>query len=221
MKAESHSSSELLTALLAGGPRKGAALEGPHLAFGRYVVSVTEPGAPRMPNGIACRVRVPAGAPATIGRGVLTIGRVEIAPGPPWNPRPVFDPLGCLPPGPEPLADSLGPWFAASDPGYHALLAGYVAGLVLLQGQRKRAEQIAARTAPRVSALSATMLRHAARGEVPEPVHALLVGRDSGPLIASGPAGIVWLRGLLSAGLALEPASPVASGGATIAVRAR
>lgn len=221
MKAESHSSSELLTALLAGGTRKGVALDGPHLAFGGYVVTVTEPGAPRMPNGVACRARVVAGAPASIGRGVLTIGRVEIAPGPAWDPRPVFDPLGCLPPGPEPLSDSLGPWFAASDPGYHALLAGYVAGLVLLHGQRKRAEQIAARTAPRVSALTATMLRHAARGEVPEPVHALLAGRDSGPLIASGPAGIVWLRGLLSAGLALEPAAPVASRGAALAVRTR
>ena len=221
VKAASHSSSELLTALLAGATRKGAVLDLSHLLFGSYVVAITDPSAPRMPNGIACRVRIAPGAQVAIGRGALNIGRVEVAPGPPWDPVPHFEPMVFLPPGPEPRAGALGPWFTAADPGYDALLAGYMAGLVLLHGQRNRAEQIAARVAPDQSPLGATLLRHAARGEVPEPVHAVLTARNSAPLVASGPAGIVWLRGLLSAGLPLEPGERLTSTGSAPALRAR
>jgi hypothetical protein len=174
-----------------------------------------------MPNGIACHVRVAPAARVTIGRGVVNIGRVEIAPGPPWDPTPRFGPIASLPPGPEPRTTPFGPWLMAADPGYDALLAGYLAGLVLLHGQRNRAALIAARAAPDQTPLGATLLDHAARGEVPEPVHALLISRDSAPLIASGPAGIVWLRGLVSAGLPLQPAEHAISVGGALAVRDR
>jgi len=221
VKAESHSSSELLTALLTGGTRKGAVLDSSHLLFGDYVVALTVPRHPRMPNGIACSVRVGPAARVAIGRGTLTIGRTDIAPGPEWDPCPRAVPSGCLPPGPETLVGTLGPSFTAAGLGYDALLAGYVAGLTLLHGQRRRAEQIAGRAALDHGPLGATILRHAARGEVPEVVHELLVAGDSGPLIGSGPDGIVWLRGLVSAGLPLEPARPAAAHGVALAVRGR
>jgi hypothetical protein len=52
--------------------------------------------------------------------------------------------------------------------------------------------------------LSATLLLHAARGEVPEPVHVLLASGDTRPLLAFGHrSGIAWLRGLVSAGYPL------------------
>jgi Protein of unknown function (DUF2877) len=85
------------------------------------------------------------------------------------------------------------------------MLAGYISGLVLLHGQRSRASRLAERAASRTTAFSATLLRHAARGEVPEPVHILLATGDSRPLLAFGhSSGSWWLRGLVSAGYPLE-----------------
>jgi hypothetical protein len=207
LKAESHSSSELLTALLQGPTRKGAVLDGRQLLFGDYVVLLTPPGGARMPNGIECRLSVAPAARVSIGRGRLVAGHLEVAPGPPWDPVPHFEHLESLPPGPEPVASALGTWIGAPGAGYDALLAGYLAGLVLLHGQRRRAEQMAERAAERAEPLNATLLRHAARGEVPDPVHALLATRNTSRLVASSPAGMAWLRGLLSAGLPLDAAA--------------
>jgi hypothetical protein len=189
------------------------------IRFGGYVVTLTAPAAPRMPNGIECRVGVAPAARVAIGRGRLTIGHIDVFPGPPWNPVPSFDEAGTLPPGPEPIAGALGAWLAAGSPGYDALLAGYLAGLVLLHGNRKRAEVILARALEHAEPLNATLLRHAARGEVPEPIHQLLATHDASRLIASSPSGMVWLRGLVSAGLPLEPAALVASGPPAVAMQ--
>jgi Protein of unknown function (DUF2877) len=98
------------------------------------------------------------------------------------------------------------------------MLAGYISGLVLLHGQRSRASRLAERAALRTTAFSATLLRHAARGEVPEPVHILLATGDSRPLLAFGhSSGSWWLRGLVSAGYPLEddlaPVRPALSAG--------
>jgi hypothetical protein len=154
-----------------------------------------------MPNGIECRAAAAARSRVTIGRGRLLVGGLEITPGPGWNPVPLFDPVDSLPPGPEPPNRSLSAWIG------DAVLAGYVAGLVLLHGQRTRAENVADRAIAQAEPLTATLLRHAARGEVPESIHELLATGDSRRLIASWPAGIAWLRGLLSAGLPLDPVS--------------
>lgn len=210
LKAESHSSSELLTALLQGATRKGVVLDARQLLFGGYVVLLTPPHAPRMPNGIACRLAVAPAARVSIGRGRLVAGHLEVAPGPPWDPAPHFEHLDSLPPGPEPVANALGAWIGAAG-GYDALLAGYLAGLVLLHGQRRRAEQIAERAADGAAPLNATLLRHAARGEVPEPVHDLFAARDTSRLVASSADGMAWLRGLVSAGLPLDAAAALVS----------
>lgn len=211
MNAESHSSSALLTDLLFGAPRRGRVL-GPHeLVFGDYVVSLTEPGKPRMPNGLECSVKVAAGARVGIGRGRVLVGDTQVGAGREWNPVPVRGHFEVMPAGPEPQPRSLATWVTAPDAGPE-LIAGYVAGLVLLHGQRKRAERIAQVAAEHADPLNATLLRHAARGEVPEPVHQLVVSADARPLVASGSWGLLWLRGLISAGLPVEATKSLAPG---------
>jgi hypothetical protein len=204
VQAESHSSSELLTELLEGADVRGTVFGRHELLFGDYIVVLTPPGSARMPNGIECRLTAQAGARASIGAGRLAVGRVEITPGRAWNPVPVFDPFPCLPPGPEPTAGSYGRRAEAADPASGSVLAGYVAGLVLLHGLRRRAQQVATRAIPALGPAGATLLRHGALGEVPEPVHALLASRNTSPVISSSPFGIAWLRGLVSAGLPLD-----------------
>jgi hypothetical protein len=203
VEAESHSSSDLLAVLLYGPARKGTVVSRHDVRFGDYVVTLTAPRTPRMPNGIECRVSLARSAQVSIGLGKLSIGRVNVEPGPDWNPVPVAHHIESLPAGPQPLTIALGGWLAARDSAANAMLAGYVAGLVLLHGQRRRAEQIAV-GAIQKAALSATLVRHAARGEVPEPIHDLLATGDAGTLIAFSPEGILWLRGLVSAGFPLE-----------------
>ncbi len=212
MNAESHSLSGLLAALLYGAAKKGTVLSRHDMMFGDYVVTLTAPRAPRMPNGIECRATTSPRADVVIGGGRLIVGRIEVLPGPGWDPVPAFDPLPRLPAGPEPQPSALAGWMTAQQASPEVLLAGYVAGLVLLHSQRKRAERIAVRAALHAAPPNSTMLKHAARGEVPEPVHDLLALRDPAALIASSPAGILWLRGLVSAGypleLTTEPALP-------------
>ncbi len=207
VKADSHSSSELLTTLLHGSVVKGEVVGRHDLRFGDYVVSLTAPGSARMPNGIECRVSIAAGARVAIGGGRLIVGRVEISPGPAWDPIPVFERFDCLPPGLEPRTDALRAWIAATVRETRTQLAGYVAGLVLLHGQRKRAERVAVRAIAQAEPATATLLRHATSGEVPEPVHDLLASRDGSRLISWSPSGISWLRGFVSAGLPLDPLS--------------
>lgn len=212
MNAESQSSSDLLSTLLYGVARKGAVLSRHDLLFGDYVVTLTPPRAPRLPNGIRCRATAASRAKVVIGHGKLVIGPIEITPGVPWDPVPVFGPLACLPAGPEPQAGGLANWMGApQEDASESLIAGYVAGLVLLHGQLKRAQRIALRAAQGVAPAHATLLRHAAHGEVPEPVHDLLVTRDPSALIAFSPTGMMWLRGLVSAGFPLEPATALAA----------
>lgn len=212
MNAESHSSSDLLCAVLYGTVRKGTVLSRHELLFGDYVVTLTPPRSPRMPNGIRCRATASSRTHVAIGRGKLVVGRIEIEPGRPWNPVPVFPPLISLPAGPEPQAGGLAGWMGSPDEdASESLIAGYLAGLVLLHAQHKRAERIAVRAAQNVGPVNATLLRHAARGEVPEPVHDLLVMRDPASLIAFSPSGLLWLRGLVSAGFPLELVSALAA----------
>lgn len=205
MIARSHSSSALLATLLFGPTVNGIALSPRHLAFGSYAVSLTEPLAPRMPNGIECAAVAGGSELVAIGRGRLVVGRTAIEPGPSWDPRPSFPPLPSLPPGPEPQLDVIAGWGPGLTPAGDDLIAGYVAGLVLLHGLRGRADRIAEEAAARTTALSATLLRHAASGEVPEPVHTLLATGDPRPLLALGhSSGQWWLRGLVSAGLPFD-----------------
>ena len=205
MIAASHSQSELLGELLFGSLAKGAVYSRRDVRFGDYVVSLTQPGAPRMPNGIECRVRVRLRDKVVIGGGRLVIGATAVEAGPAWDPVPSkVNRAGVLRPGAEPLLHVVAPRANSNAAAEDDVLAGYVAGLVLLHDQRDRATRLALAAIARTDALHATLLRHAARGEVPEPVHALLAGGDTGPLLAfGGGSGQSWLRGLLSAGFPL------------------
>jgi len=204
--AASHSSSELFTAVLFGAVKRGTALSPQNLRFGDYVVSLTAPGKARMPNGMECGVLAAEDRRIAIGEGQLVIGELVILPGKAWNPVPASARVHRQPSGPLPLASGL-TWISRPGSG-DELLAGYVAGLVLLHRRRNRAMQIADRALEQFSPLNATLLRHAARGEVPEPIHHLLATGDPGPLLAFAPSGILWLRGLISAGLLLEGHDP-------------
>lgn len=213
MKAESHSSSALLVQLLLGPVRKGTALDRHDFRVGDYVVTLTAPRKPRMPNGVECSVWVAKDSRISIGRGKIVVGHIELAPGPGWDPVPSVGHFEILPPGPQPLTSSLASWVADPSFSAYALLSGYLAGLVLLHGMRKRAEAIAQRAAGMTGPLSGTLLRHAARGEVPEPVHDLLAAGDPAPLLAFSRVGMLWLRGLVSAGFPLDPSTTLLSTG--------
>jgi len=205
--AASHSSSELLTRLLDGPVVTGKALDAHQLRFDEYVVTLTPPGTSRMPNGVECRVRVAPTARVTIGVGRLTVGRFEIRPGPAWDPVPVFGSIDSLPPGPQPVSATTASWLPVSPRDAEALMAGYVAGLFLLHKQHAKAQDIASQAMARAGLQGATLLRHAARGEVPEAVHDLLITGSAGRLVAFDMSGVQWLRGLVSAGLPFEPIS--------------
>lgn len=205
MKSVSQSTSELLTQVIDGPAVPGACMSRRHLQFGDYVISLTPRGDPRMPNGIECDIDAAPGACVAVGGGRLLIDGVAIEPGPGWNPKPSFEKRNVMPAGPAPLVQALAGRGPGLTPEGDDVLAGYVAGLVLLHGQRKRAAFIANRAAALTSSLSATLLRHAARGEVPEVVHTLLETGDARPLLAFGhSSGQAWLRGLVSAGYTLE-----------------
>ncbi|HYM97574.1 MAG TPA: hypothetical protein VET26_09740 [Candidatus Sulfotelmatobacter sp.] len=175
-----------------------------------------------MPNGIECAVNAAPEAHVLIGRGRLALGQVHLLPGPAWDPVPAVEGLQSEPPGPQPMASSVVSWVATGSEGADALLAGYVAGLVILHGQRRRAQTIALRAAANSDPLHATILRHAARGEVFEPIHTLLREGDSRPLPGSGAAGMLWLRGLVSAGFQFDATKRIlASGRRTLASQRR
>lgn len=205
MNALSHSASPLLQAVLYGPLLRGRVLSGQHLQFDGYVVNLTPPASPRMPNGIECAVQAHPGDRVAVGGGRLVIGPVAVSPGPEWNPIPSFERSRILPARPAPSVRAFAGLGPGLTPSGDDLLAGYIAGLVLLHGERKRAHQIAEEAAERTNSLSATLLRHAARGEVPEPVHVLLVTGNVRPLLSFGhSSGQAWLRGLVSAGYAPE-----------------
>jgi hypothetical protein len=201
LNARSHSGSPLMRAVLEGPLLKGKVLDRVHAQFGSYVVVLTVPGTVRMPNGIECARSFKAGERIAIGGGRLVAGRDVVHPGPAWNPRPSVPERHPWPPGPVPVSTEPGPAAVWRD----EVLAGYVAGMVLLHGQQTRARRIAEAAAAQSDLVVATMLRHASLGEVPEPVHVLFETCDVGPLLAfGGGTGASWLRGLVSAGYALD-----------------
>jgi hypothetical protein len=199
----------MLTALLFASFQRGSVLTLNELTFDDYVVSLTTPGRPRMPNGIECAVTAVPGTRVLIGRGRVIVGKIEVMAGPEWNPVPTFERIHGWPAGPEPQITELPGGAASPAHSNDDLLAGYIAGLVLLHGRRQRAGRIAERAASQTSLLGATLLRHAARGEVPEPIHGLLAGGDPRPLLELGASGTWWLRGMVSAGLPFDGALSV------------
>jgi hypothetical protein len=150
-----------------------------------------------MPNGIVCALELGVGDPLWVGEGRIATHRTVVLEGPIWEPvpRPLVRLITDQTFVPDPLVlagrgDGLTP--AGDD-----LLAGYAAGLVLWHGRAAEAWAIAETAAPRTTGLAATLLRHAARGELPEPAHALLERGDPNPLLNFGrSSGQAMLLGL-------------------------
>jgi hypothetical protein len=72
----------------------------------------------------------------------------------------------------------------------------------------------------------ATLLLHALRGEVPEPVHTLFETGDPALLLSCAQiSGVAWLRGLISAGYVMDvgalegPKTPVRRAGSPYPAR--
>jgi hypothetical protein len=174
--------SESVLPLFQGPARRGVGLGGGHLAFDGIVLSLTAPGHPRMPNGVECDLRIERGRPCWLGEGRLEVGGRVVLPGPGWDPVPAalvrlsVDRRFAL----EPVR--LAGRGAGLTPSGDDLLCGYAAGLVLWHGRSEEATAIAGAAAALTTLLSGTLLRHAARGELPEPAHALLERGDPEPL---------------------------------------
>ena len=186
-------------------PLAGRALGAGYVQVAGAVLALVPDGAPRMPNGIASPLPGPVpGTPVWIGAGRVQTGRAAIAEGPVWDPVPrVHVRLRADPPlAVDALA--LAGRGGGLTPYGDDVLAGYAAGLVLWRADRTQAQAIADAAAPRTTPLAATLLRHAARGELPEPAHALLERADPEPLCRFGHSSG---RGLLL-GLALACPDP-------------
>lgn len=168
--------------LFAGPLRLGVALGRGHVEFGGYVVALTRPGRPRMPNGVECELDAPVGASAWIGEGRLECGGFWVLPGPAWDPVPSPRVRLAVERPFVPDVDRLAGRGGGLTPSGDDLLAGYAAALRLYRALWREAESLAERAAPKTTRLSATLLRHAARGELPEPAHAFLERGDPEPL---------------------------------------
>ena len=189
--------SRALLPALNGPELAGIAIGSGFLDFGSFVVALTRPGGPRMPNGVETGARAERGMAVRIGGGRLLLGTLEVTAGAAWEPVPE---VLQRPPGaglPEPDPDLLAGRGPGLTPAGDDILCGYVAGLFLFHGRREEAAAIAARAATRTTLLSATLLRHAAIGELPEPAHAFLATGDTRPLAAFGhSSGRCLLEGL-------------------------
>ncbi len=202
--------------LLAGPEREGVGLGLGYVDFGGYVLALTRPGRPRMPNGVECQLDVQPGERCSIGLGRLVAHGVEVLPGPTWDPVPEVAFLPRLEAGERlrPDVERLAGRGDGLTPSGDDLLSGYVAGLTLFHGRTEEAMALAEAAALRTTHLSATLLRHAARGELPEPAHALLERGEVGPLHRFGhSSGRSLLVGMAAAASAPPEATAVATVG--------
>lgn len=209
MVARSHSLSTLLGAVLFGPLVRGRTYARGYVRVGDYILAITSPGAPRMPNGVECELSVRLRARVAVGAGRVVVDGIAMSAGPEWDPvPPSLTRQRPLPAGPEPLVQLVAERPAASIREADGVIAGYVAGIALLHGQVERAVRIAEAAAARTTPLAATLLRHAAAGEVPEVLHTFFATGDPQDLLqAPGLAGHAWIRGLISAGYPFDAAA--------------
>ena len=200
MRVRARTVSTPVLGLIEGPLRAGLVLGRHHVAFGDYVLSLTPPGGPRMPNGVEVDVEAEPDQEASIGDGRIAVGGLLIEPGQPWDPVP-SDVLPGLPPGPPEIISNLAGRGPGLTPAGDDLIAGYAAGLTLLHGRQREATELVGRASALTTLLSATLMMHAARGEVPEPVHSFLHANDEKALRSFGhTSGTYWLVGLRHAG---------------------
>ncbi len=197
------STSLAVMALFDGPDRGGIGLGHGYIDLGDDVIALTPPSAPRMPNGIETDITIARGAQCTIGRGRIALGDVTVLLGPGWDPVPTPRVALLTDAAFVPDVHALAGRGPGLTPAGDDLLAGYFAGLVLFHGRFGEAGSLANLAAPLTTSLSATLLRHAARGALPEPAHALLENGDPAPLLHFGhTSGRSLLYGLaLAAGV--------------------
>jgi len=172
--------------LFEGPTRRGLGLGGGHIAFDGFALSLTRPGHPRMPNGVESDLVAERGQLCWLSDERLEAGGRVVLPGPAWDPVPTPRVHLLVDPRFSPRADQLAGRGGGLTPSGDDLLCGYAAGLVLWHGRSAEAAAIAGTAAALTTLLSGTLLRHAARGELPEPAHALLERGDPEPLRSFG-----------------------------------
>jgi hypothetical protein len=167
------------------GPRQTAiGLGHGHIKVASYVVTVTPPGGPRMPNGIECEMRIDAGEEAWLGDGALVKDGLEVKPGPVWDPIPRVRTLLDIDPYQKIHPDRLVGKGVGLTPQGDDVLVGYIAGCALFRHQWTDLETLL--SANTTTSLSSTLLFHACLGELPQPAHALLEAGDPEPLLDFG-----------------------------------
>lgn len=170
---------------LLDGPRRfGRAVGHGYLLFDEDVVAVTPPGALRMPNGIEASLELRAGDPASIGGGLLeapdgAVFSTERI----WNARPHPRYALSVDPRPELDVDALIGRGPGLTPFGDDVLVGFFAAAALAG---RAPTSAAAAAALRTTALSGTLLRLAAEGELPEAAHRLLEDGDPEALLRFG-----------------------------------
>jgi hypothetical protein len=181
--------------------RLGVGLGHGYVDLGGYVLALTPPGSPRMPNGVETDLEVAHGHRIEVGAGGIASGSEVVLPGPLWIPRPAWRVRFRVSPSFVPDPDRLAGRGSGLTPAGDDLLIGFVAGLRLLHDRADEAHRIATSAAQLTTALSATLLRHAALGDLPEPAHAALERADPHPLLDFGhSSGAAVLLGLALAG---------------------
>jgi hypothetical protein len=165
---------------------EGVVLGRGYLDFGSFVLALTLPGAPRMPNGVETEMRADGRSPAWLGEGMLRVGGGVVEPGPEWEPVPRIVHVPASGPPLRPDTVSLAGRGPGLTPAGDDVLVGYAAGLTLFHDRIDEAEAIARRAGRLTTHLSATLLEHAARGELPEPAHYFLERGDPRPLANFG-----------------------------------
>jgi Protein of unknown function (DUF2877) len=168
------------------GPRQpGVGLGHGHIKVDSYVVAVTPPGGPRMPNGIECEMRIEPGEEVWLGDGSLAKDGYEVKPGPVWDPVPrVRTLLDVYPlPGDIQLDRLVGKGVGLTPQG-DDVIVGYVAGSALFRHEWTDLKALFTENV--TTSLSSTLMFHATLGELPQPAHALLEEGDPESLLAFG-----------------------------------
>ncbi len=166
-----------------------------YVDFGDYVVAITAPGAPRMPNGIESTGCPQPGDRVVIGRDRLEFDDTVLTPGPLWDPRPTPHVNVRLYPAFTPDPDVLSGWGDGLTPFGDDVLIGYAAARWLYGGRP------ALFNAPGTTKLARTLLSHARWGEVPQPLHRLVEDGDIEPLLHFGASsGTGMLLGFAAGG---------------------
>jgi hypothetical protein len=176
--------------ILRGTSRRGVAVGCGYIDVGSYVIAIVPPGGPRMPNGIEVPLTLSVGQEVQVGEGRLATCQTVVLPGPVWEPRPSpHVELGFE----GPFALNCGSLVGRGEgltPAGDDLVAGYLAGRQLLLGES--CENLVPPEGS-TTKLSRTLLEHAARGDVPGPVHALLERGECGPLLRFGHSSGRWM----------------------------